>query len=324
MDDKVKVLGISASHRKGWNTEYAVAKALKAAEDLGPWVQTELIRLADLEIHPCSGCHLCFSQAEEGSWCPVWKDGMNELYPRLLAADGLIVGTPVYWWSASGKLKDFIDRTNPFCSSANTRFSGALMGKAAGALAVAYDVHGGTEIAVSHIQAWMLAIGLIVVGTHGPHMGGTAATNLGTPSAAPDSVKNDPHGMKTIYELGRRVAETALHLREGRSQAAVRVDERPAPAEEGRLIDWEKFFSFANSFPREQIGVPKVLATSRRAFEAFIELMAARKKRSGQTWSPIRDVEAFRRTWLEGHGLRLLSDEQLYDLCPEFYGRFLK
>jgi len=323
MDEKIRILGICASHRKGWNTEYALEKALKAARDMGSWVDTELVRLADVDIHPCSGCHICFSQAEEGSWCPVWKDGMNELYPKLLQADGLIVGSPVYWWSGSGKLKDFVDRTNPFCSSANSRFSGALMGKAGGALAVAYDVHGGTEIAVSHIQAWMLAIGLIVVGTNGPHMGGTAATNLGVPSAAPDSVKNDPHGMKTMYELGRRVAETALLLREGRRAVGTRVSERWEPAEEGRLIDWERYFSFANSFPREQVGLPRVLATSRRAFAAFVELMGSRKKRSGQTWSPIKDAEAFRRVWLEGHGLKLLSDEQLHSLCPEFYERYL-
>jgi hypothetical protein len=89
------------------------------------------------------------------------------------------------------------------------------------------------------------------------------------------------------------------------------------------LIDWQRYFSYANSFPREQVGLPRVLATSRRAFEAFIELMGSRRKKSGQTWSPIKDAEAFRQTWLEGHGLKLLSDEQLHSLCPEFYERYL-
>jgi multimeric flavodoxin WrbA len=328
--DPVRILGICASHRKGFNTQYAVEKALKAASDLCPSAQTELVRLTDYEIKPCIGCHQCFSQAVEGSLCPSLHDGMDELYPKLLAADGIIVGTPVYWWSSSGRLRDFIDRTNPFCFSANTGYAGALEGKVGGALAVAYDVHGGTEVAVSSVLAWMLSINLTVVGSAGPHIGGTASTNMGSPTAARDSVKYDGKGMKTIYELGRRVTETALFLKNARRAAAEQAAGTTATAgaggeAEGDIrIDWDLYYSLSNSFPKEQVAIPGVLATSRRAFEKFIELMSSRAKGSGQTWSRVKDTDALRKTWLEERGLRLVSDEQLYRLCPEYYEPFLE
>jgi multimeric flavodoxin WrbA len=329
---RLKILGICASHRKGFNTEYAVERALAAAAALCPEAETELVRLADFEIKPCIGCHQCFSQATAGNLCPSLHDGMDELYPKLLAADGIIVGTPVYWWSSSGRLRDFIDRTNPFCFSANTGFAGALEGKVGGALAVAYDVHGGTEVAVSSVLAWMLSINLTVVGSAGPHIGGTAATNMGCPTAARDSVRYDGKGMKTIYELGRRVTETALHLKNARRLAAEsraanaagpEAAGGPEAAEGSLLIDWDRYYELSNSFPKEQVEIPGVLATSRRAFEKFIELMGSRSKGTGQTWSRVKDTDALRATWLVERGLRLLSDEQLYRLCPEYYEPFL-
>jgi multimeric flavodoxin WrbA len=327
--DRLRILGICAAHRKGFNTQYAVERALEAAAALCPQAETELVRLVDYEIKPCIGCHQCFSQATAGNLCPSLHDGMDELYLKLLAADGIIVGTPVHWWSGTGRLRDFIDRTNPFCFSANTGFAGALEGKVGGALAVAYDVHGGTEVTVASVLAWMLSINLTVVGAAGPHIGGTASTNLGSPTAARDSVKYDGKGMKTIYELGRRVAETALHLKNARHAAE---DERAASdgasdgsdvAEGSILIDWDRFYALSNSFPKEQIGVPGVFATSRRAFDTFIGLMGARAKGSGQTWSRLKDAQALRRTWLVERRLRLVSDERLYRLCPEFYEPFL-
>jgi multimeric flavodoxin WrbA len=323
----VKILGICGAHRKGYNTQYAVERALQAAADLCPSAKTELVRLVDYEIKPCIGCHQCFSQAAPGSLCPAIHDGMDELYPKLLEADGIIVGTPVHWWSSSGRLRDFIDRTNPFCFSANTGFAGALEGKVGGALAIAYDVHGGTEVTVASVLAWMLSINLTVVGAAGPHIGGTASTNLGSPTAARDSVKYDGKGMKTIYELGRRVVETALNLKTARrlaTEQAAGAAVPAGPAVEGSiLIDWDRYYELSNSFPKEQVAIPGVLATSQRAFEKFIELMGARAKGSGQTWSKVKDVEALRKTWLVERGLRLVSDEQLYRLCPEYYEPFL-
>lgn len=338
MTETVKILGISASHRKRWNTDYALGQALHAAGQLGPWVRTESIRLADYQINPCSGCHLCFMEGRDGRWCPPWRDGMAEIYPKLIEADAILVATPVYWQSSSAKLRDFIDRTNPFCTGANTPFSGGLSGKVGGVIAVAFDTHGGTELAVSHVQAWMLAIDMVVVGTglhhpKGAYVGGMASTQLGTPSAGPDSIKFDRYGMRSIYGIGRRVAETALFQVLGRQAAEERFAAdtagdagsgpypKPADEDEALHIDWDRYYEHGIHFPREHVAVPGILGTSGTAFAKFVEVMTQRtNQRTGTTYGRgLRDPEAFRQAWLEGKKLRLLSDQELYALCPDYY-----
>lgn len=353
-DEAVRILGICGSHRKEKNTWYALRACMDGIGALGLKVETEIISLAGLHIEDCKGCHACFMPSPGGEFCPVIRDDMNAIYPKLLAADGIIVASPVHWWSATAKMRRFIDRTNPFCGASNGEYGGALYNKAAGVITVAYDVHGGTEVAATHLLTWMLAENMVVVGTQGAHVGGTAATNLGIPPAADDSVRRDYHGMKTVYEVGRRVAEMAYLLKQGRRAgsaagagcgpaaaasapfAAEGTGTAPAAAIAGTAstaasgarpdfpgIDWDRYFEYENSFPKEHVGVEQRLATSRIAFEKFIDIMKSRSKGSGNTWSRLRSEEDFRATWLGRRGLVLLEDGELYALCPEYYDHFL-
>ena len=65
-------------------------------------------------------------------------------------------------------------------------------------------------------------------------------------------------------------------------------------------------------------------ATSKVAFETFLSEMKTRKKSAGNTWGVITDEDAFRKAWLEKRHLALLSDEEIYALCPDYYNEFLK
>ena len=100
----MRVLGIVCSPRKGGNTEILVGEALAAAREAG--VETELFLVADKNIAPCDGCGAC----EENNICKI-KDDMQELYQKLLEADGIIFGTPVYFSNVSAQAKAIIDRT---------------------------------------------------------------------------------------------------------------------------------------------------------------------------------------------------------------------
>lgn len=328
----IKIVGICASHRKEKNTYYALSKCLEGIKKLGIEVETELIDLSTKKIEDCKGCHACFLRAGDGIFCPVINDDMNEIYPKLLEADGIIAASPVHWWSSTAKMRRFIDRTNAFCGAGNTEYAGALYNKVGGVIAVSYDIHGGTEVAASHMATWMLAENMIVVGTQGAHIGGTAATNLGIPTAGPDSVKNDAHGMKTVYEVGKRVAETAYIMKYGRSHLDKVGDDATLDKESQKGnqdiskvdIDWGKFYQHENSFPKEHYGIEGRLATSKTAFDMFIKEMTMRKKSEGNTWGTIPNIEEFKNVWLEKRNLKLLSDEELYELCPEYYDYFLK
>jgi multimeric flavodoxin WrbA len=67
----------------------------------------ELIYLAKTKVKPCIGCLHC--ETNDGN-CTV-QDGMQEVYGKLLATDGIILGSPTYRWDISGAVKCFLDRT---------------------------------------------------------------------------------------------------------------------------------------------------------------------------------------------------------------------
>ena len=95
----MKVIGIVCSPRKGGNTEILVSRALEASGEFGA-EETELIRLSGKHIEPCDACLTCAQTAK----CHI-NDDMQAIYPRLLEADGIIIGTPVYFWGITAQAK---------------------------------------------------------------------------------------------------------------------------------------------------------------------------------------------------------------------------
>ncbi len=104
----MKVLAISGSPRRNGNTEILLERALNSAKAAGG-AQTELIRLHGKDIRPCDGCSACSTTGI----CHI-KDEMQPIYEKLLAADGIILGTPIYSWNMSGQMKVLIDRSYAF------------------------------------------------------------------------------------------------------------------------------------------------------------------------------------------------------------------
>jgi multimeric flavodoxin WrbA len=106
----MKIVGICGSPRKG-NTEWMLQKLLEEVARSG--IETELIRLREIEIKGCDGCLSCEVEGQERRGICRIKDGMQQIYPKLIEADSLALGTPVYFELLSGLLKNFIDRTCP-------------------------------------------------------------------------------------------------------------------------------------------------------------------------------------------------------------------
>ncbi len=97
------ILALSASPRRGGNTEELVFSFLEGARKEGK--ETEFIRLNDLKFRPCQACDRC---APTGR-CVV-QDDMQLLYPKVAACEGLVLATPVFFGTLSAQLKMFIDR----------------------------------------------------------------------------------------------------------------------------------------------------------------------------------------------------------------------
>ncbi|NMB78554.1 MAG: flavodoxin family protein [Methanomicrobiales archaeon] len=99
----MKVLGIATSPRKGANSQTLVEHILAGAKEAG--AKTELVRLCDLEILPCTGCGSCKS----GNGCVI-EDDMAGLCEKMAAADAVVVGSPLYWSRLNAQAYPFIDR----------------------------------------------------------------------------------------------------------------------------------------------------------------------------------------------------------------------
>jgi multimeric flavodoxin WrbA len=145
----MNVIGIVGSPRKGGNTEIMMREALASAKKAG--AETEMILVADQNISPCNGCGACTG----GDGCII-EDDMQKVYEKLLLADGLIFGTPVYFINVSAQAKAIIDRTLPFL------YNGKLKGKVAGAIVVARRVGAGQVLGL--LYTWFTVHRMITAG----------------------------------------------------------------------------------------------------------------------------------------------------------------
>ncbi len=105
----MKILAINGSPRgeKG-NTEVILKPFLKGCEEAG--AETEIVYLKDKTIKHCSGCFSCWSKTP--GKC-IHKDDMEELLNKILQADIMVYATPLYYYTVTGIMKDFMDRMLP-------------------------------------------------------------------------------------------------------------------------------------------------------------------------------------------------------------------
>ena len=97
------IVGLAASPRLNSNSELLLDALLAGAQAGG--AEVEKIRLAEADIHACVGCELC---SLEGV-CQ-FDDRANEIFTQLLAADVVVLATPVYFYSVTTQAKLLIDR----------------------------------------------------------------------------------------------------------------------------------------------------------------------------------------------------------------------
>ena len=112
-----KVLILSSSPRRKGNSDSLCDEFMQGAIDAGH--QVEKIFLRDKVIHPCIGCDVCSSQKKP---CPQ-NDDAAEVIRKMLEAEVIVMGTPVYFYSMSAQMKTLIDRCcGPYTEMKNKEF----------------------------------------------------------------------------------------------------------------------------------------------------------------------------------------------------------
>ncbi len=179
----MKILALSFSPRRGGNTEILLDRALSGAAREG--AATELYRVVEHDIKPCDGCMACWHTGE----CHI-ADEMPVLADKMLAADGILYGTPVYFYNMTAQGKTVIDRTIVL-----NRPERNLANKVGGVVAVAGSF--GLVDAVKDLYFYMVTRRMLPASFVAAYAGGKG------------EVKELPKCMQAAEDLGRHMVQIA-------------------------------------------------------------------------------------------------------------------
>ena len=171
----MKVLVINGSPRADQCTATALDEMIKTLHAEG--VETELMHVGNKDIRGCIACNYCRTHGK----C-VFNDIVNEAAKKFEEADGIIVGSPVYYASPNGTLLSFLDRlffSTPF--SKHMKVGAAVVSCRRGGATASFDV----------LNKYFTISGMQVVGS--------------TYWTAED-VKKDLEGLQTMRNLARNMA----------------------------------------------------------------------------------------------------------------------
>jgi multimeric flavodoxin WrbA len=183
----MKVVAFSGSARKDGNTTALLNIVLERIRAAGG--ETELIELAGINLSGCKACYQCFEKKNHR--CAVDDGTVNEAIEKMMAADGIILGSPTYFADVSANMKAFIER----CGMVS-RANDDLFKRKVGASVVAVRRAGASHV-FSTLNYFFL-IGQMI-------LAGSSYWNIGI-GRQPGEVLNDEEGVKTMQVLGENMA----------------------------------------------------------------------------------------------------------------------
>ncbi len=103
-----KVIVVNGSPRKQGNTGILLQKALEGAAAQG--AETELIHLYDLDFKGCTSCFACKRKGGKSYGQCAMRDELTPVLSRIAEADGLLLGSPIYFFGLTGVMRSFLER----------------------------------------------------------------------------------------------------------------------------------------------------------------------------------------------------------------------
>ncbi len=104
----MKAIAINGSPRKEWNTAIMLENALAGAASVG--AETKLIHLYDLDFKGCTSCFACKRKGGTTGGLCAQRDALRDVLAEVLAADVLVMGSPIYFGDVTGEMRSFQER----------------------------------------------------------------------------------------------------------------------------------------------------------------------------------------------------------------------
>ena len=198
----MKVLLINGSPRKDGNTAIALNEMIKVFQSQG--VETELLHIGGKDIRGCIACGKC----RQLGHC-VFDDIVVQASQKLAEADGLVVGSPVYYAAANGTVVSFMDRLF-YSNSADLRM------KVGAAVSVAR--RGGQTTTFDQLNKYFTISGMPVAS--GQYWNGVHG-------AAPGEAENDSEGLQQMRTLASNMAFLMKSIALGKEKFGLPEKEKP-------------------------------------------------------------------------------------------------
>jgi multimeric flavodoxin WrbA len=183
----MKVVAFNGSPRREGNTAILTGEVFKILESHG--IETEMIQLGNKPVHGCKACMKC--REIQDNKCHIKNNHLNFCIEKMNEADGIIIGSPVYFADVTPEVKALID-----VAGYVTRSNNFTLKRKVGAAVIAVR-RGGALHAFETINNFFLINQMIVPGSS--YWNFAIGRNSG-------DVLNDSEGIQTMQTLGENMA----------------------------------------------------------------------------------------------------------------------
>jgi multimeric flavodoxin WrbA len=206
----VRLLGLDCSPRTNSNSGILLETAFARLDEKYPGqAEHEIVHLRELHIEPCKACDVCGKKKDTGEFVPcvqAGKDDVQGVLDAMVAADGLLVATPVYFGLPSDLFSKFIMRTRVLRHQ-----DFRLANRPTGVLATAARRSGGAETTI--IATWLPFVrnGCLVVGNGD----GTCQFGAYGWAGGRGHILSDEWGLEQAFQTAERVFTLAKVIKAG-------------------------------------------------------------------------------------------------------------
>jgi len=183
----MKVLAINGSARQNGNTALLINHVFAVLQAEG--IETELVQLGGQAIRGCGVCNTCIKLRNRR--CSISNDPVNDIIAKMAEADGIILGSPVYFTDVTPELKALIDRSGRVAGA-----NGQLFKRKVGAGVIAVR-RGGATHALDTIYHFLHITQMIIPGA--PYWNFGIGRDVG-------DVEKDTEGVANMKGLGENMA----------------------------------------------------------------------------------------------------------------------